>query len=108
MTQSKIYPPPLAIVRALQPSRLLTAAQFQGLADVPPEIEWFANLGNTATRRAYENALQDFMRFTGVDGYQNPRDSGFLRDKPSKSSQPELDLEKSFRSGSVAELFTAQ
>ena len=66
MTKPKIYPPPLAIVRALQPSRLLTAAQFQGLADVPPEIEWFANLGNTATRRAYENALQDFMRFTGI------------------------------------------
>ena len=66
MTQSKIYPPPLAIVRALQPSRLLTAAQFQGLADVPPEIEWFANLGNPQTRRAYENARQDFMRFTGI------------------------------------------
>ena len=46
--------------------RLLTAAQFQGLADVPPEIEWFANLGNPQTRRAYENALQDFMRFTGI------------------------------------------
>ena len=46
--------------------RLLTAEQFQGLADVPPEIEWFANLGNAATRRAYENALQDFMRFTGI------------------------------------------
>ena len=65
MTQPKIYPPPLAIVRALQPGRLLTAAQFQGLADVPPEIEWFANLGNTATRRAYENALQS-MRITAV------------------------------------------
>ena len=50
----------------MQPSRLLTAAQFQGLADVPPEIEWFANLGNAATRRTYENDLQDFMRFTGI------------------------------------------
>jgi integrase/recombinase XerD len=46
--------------------RLLTADQFQRLADVPPEIEWFANLGNKSTRRAYENALQDFMRFTGI------------------------------------------
>ena len=46
--------------------RLLTAEAFQRLADVPPEIEWFANLGNKATRRAYENALQDFMRFTGI------------------------------------------
>ena len=46
--------------------RRLTAAGFRGLADVPPEIEWFANLGNKATRRAYENALQDFIRFTGI------------------------------------------
>ena len=46
--------------------RLLTADAFQRLADVPPEVEWFANLGNKATRRAYENALQDFMRFTGI------------------------------------------
>lgn len=47
-------------------SRLLTSAEFQRLADVPPELEWFANLGNKSTRRAYQNALQDFMRFTGV------------------------------------------
>ncbi len=47
-------------------SRLLTAAQFQQLAAVPPEMEWFANLGNKATRRAYENALQDFMGFAGI------------------------------------------
>ncbi len=47
--------------------RLLTAAAFQGLADVPPEMEWFANLGNPATRRAYQTALQDFMRFTGIN-----------------------------------------
>jgi site-specific recombinase XerD len=47
-------------------ARLLTAAAFQGLADVPPELEWFANLRSPATRRAYENALQDFMSFTGI------------------------------------------
>ena len=27
-------------------NRALTAKEFQGLADVPPEVEWFANLGN--------------------------------------------------------------
>ena len=32
----------------------LTPVQFQGLADVPPEIEWFANLTNANTRRAYQ------------------------------------------------------
>ncbi len=46
--------------------RLLAAARFQGLTDVPPELEWFANIGNKSTRRAYENALQDFMAFIGI------------------------------------------
>jgi site-specific recombinase XerC len=47
-------------------SRLLTAAEFHRLSDVPPEVEWFANLSNPSTRRAYENAVRDFMRFTGI------------------------------------------
>ncbi|MGO9263439.1 MAG: tyrosine-type recombinase/integrase [Candidatus Binataceae bacterium] len=38
----------------------------RALTDVPPEMEWFANLGNRATRRAYETALKDFMRFAGI------------------------------------------
>lgn len=55
-----------ALVPLPPAGRVLTAEAFQHLADVPPEIEWFANLGNKATRRAYENALLDFMRFTGI------------------------------------------
>src|SRR3954471_7136626 len=47
-------------------SRLLTAAEFHQLADVPPEVEWFANLSNPQTRRAYENAVTDFVRFAGI------------------------------------------
>jgi len=46
--------------------RLLTSAEFHRLADVPPEVEWFANLSNPSTRRAYENAVRDFTRFTGI------------------------------------------
>jgi site-specific recombinase XerC len=46
--------------------RLLTAAEFQRLADVPPEVEWFRNLKNASTERAYRNAIRDFMRFTGI------------------------------------------
>jgi len=46
--------------------RLLTSAEFQNLADVPPEVEWFANLSNPNTRRAYEAAVKDFMRFAGI------------------------------------------
>ena len=47
-------------------SRLLTAAEFHRLADVPPEVEWFANLSNPSTRRAYEHAVGDFMQFVGI------------------------------------------
>jgi integrase/recombinase XerD len=47
-------------------SRLLTAAEFHRLADVPPEVEWFANISTAHTRRAYENAVRDFMGFAGI------------------------------------------
>jgi integrase/recombinase XerD len=47
-------------------SRVLTAAEFQKLADVPPEVEWFVNLTNAHARRAYESAVKDFMRFAGI------------------------------------------
>jgi len=47
-------------------SRLLTAADFQQLTDVPPEVEWFRNLDNPHTGRAYQNAIRDFMEFTGI------------------------------------------
>ena len=45
--------------------RLLTAAEFQGLSDVPPEAEWFANIANPRTRRAYQGDIQEFMMFCG-------------------------------------------
>lgn len=46
--------------------RLLTAAQFQALAQVPAETEWFANIENPRTRRAYRIDLRDFMAFVGI------------------------------------------
>jgi len=46
--------------------RKLTASEFQSLADVPPEIEWFANIGNENTRRAYRNDVREFMAFAGI------------------------------------------
>ncbi len=47
-------------------SVLLTATEFQNLANVPPEVEWFANIENANTRRAYKNDVQEFMRFAGI------------------------------------------
>jgi integrase/recombinase XerD len=46
--------------------RLLSKPEFQGLAEVPPEIEWFANLNNQNTQRAYRNDVGAFMRFVGI------------------------------------------
>lgn len=46
--------------------RLLTQAEFQRLSNVPPETEWFANLTNENTRRAYRNDIASFMRFVGI------------------------------------------
>ena len=46
--------------------RALTARQFHELADVPPEVEWFANIANARTRRAYRIDLRDFMSFTSI------------------------------------------
>ena len=46
--------------------RALTAAEFCKLADIPPEIEWFANLRNPHTRAAYEHDLRQFQQFVGM------------------------------------------
>ena len=46
--------------------RKLTAREFQILAAVPPEAEWFANIENANTRRAYKSDVHDFMAFAGL------------------------------------------
>jgi site-specific recombinase XerD len=47
----------------------LSPSQFQALAEVPPEIEWLANITNQKTRRAYQVDVAEFSRFAGL---QNP------------------------------------
>jgi integrase/recombinase XerD len=46
----------------------MTPAQFGDLAEVPPEIEWLANLINPKTRRAYRNDVGEFSAFIGLGG----------------------------------------
>lgn len=46
--------------------KALTAAQFEKLADVPPELEWLANISNDKTRRAYKNDVTEFSLFLGL------------------------------------------
>jgi site-specific recombinase XerD len=45
----------------------LTPAQYRQLADVPPELEWLANITNPKTRRAYKADVEEFVQFTGVE-----------------------------------------
>ncbi len=45
---------------------LLSRAEFQNLAAVPAEMEWFANIDNKRTRRAYQIDLREFMQFVGI------------------------------------------
>ena len=47
-------------------ARRLTAAEFQGLAEVPLEIEWFNNISNRSTQRICKLAVGDFMQLTGI------------------------------------------
>jgi len=51
---------------ALAKERLLTAEEFHRLKDVPPKAEWFANISNAQTRRAYQNDVRSFMEFVGI------------------------------------------
>jgi site-specific recombinase XerD len=50
----------------LIPAGSLTPAEFGALADVPPELEWLANITNPKTRRAYKIDVGEFSTFTGL------------------------------------------
>ena len=66
MTKKTLSPTPQSTVLASQ-ERRLTQTQFQQLAQVPPEVEWFANLKNKRTKRAYQIDVTDFMQFVGIE-----------------------------------------
>lgn len=53
--------------------RRLSALVFQQLASVPAAVEWFANIDNPRTRRAYQNDLDDFCSFVGLTGAEEFR-----------------------------------
>jgi integrase/recombinase XerD len=58
--------PAKSLICVRQKNRLLRAAEFRQLADVPAEVGWFRNLDNPHTERAYRNAIRDFMQFVGI------------------------------------------
>ena len=69
VTLEQAVPVTLGSVGSVTPlnRRSLTAAEFLGLAEVPPELEWFANLRNERTRRAYQQDVRDFTAFVGIE-----------------------------------------
>ena len=58
---------------SIDSERTLTEAQYSALADVPPEVEWLANITNAKTRRFYKKDVAEFAAFTGL------KDSAALR-----------------------------
>jgi site-specific recombinase XerD len=62
------------LVPAAPAPRALTSAEFHQLADVPPALTWFANIDNPQTRRAYQNDVQEFMAYTGLENPAHFRD----------------------------------
>jgi integrase/recombinase XerD len=44
----------------------LTVEEYRQLEDVPPELEWLANITNLKTRRAYKIDVSEFSAFTGL------------------------------------------
>ncbi|KPB78039.1 integrase [Pseudomonas syringae pv. tomato] len=57
----------------LSSERRLTAVEFQQLTAVPAAVEWFANIDNPRTRRAYQCDLEDFCGFVGLTGAEEFR-----------------------------------
>ena len=51
---------------SINSERTLTPDQYRDLADVPPELEWLANITNAKTRRAYKVDVAEFITFTNL------------------------------------------
>jgi len=61
---------PVAASNPVAAGDLLT---FHRLAAVPPEMEWFANITNANTRRAYKRDVEDFASFVGLSRPEDMR-----------------------------------
>jgi hypothetical protein len=73
---------------AVTVQRALTPAQFGDLADIPPELEWLANLTNPKTRRAYKIDVEEFIAFAGLAA------STSYAPSPAPTSSPGANIQK--------------
>ncbi len=74
MPNDVIRPSEGEIVPAAPGERMLTREEFHTLKDVPPETEWFADITNPNTKRAYRHDVQEFLRFLGIQSHGELRD----------------------------------
>ena len=71
-------------------TRVLTPAQYGDLAEVPPELEWLANITNRKTREAYRIDVQEFSTFAGLRGHAEFRTvtRAYMSSPGASSSRP--------------------
>jgi hypothetical protein len=77
-------------LKELAQKSALTPAQYGQLAEVPPELEWLANITNPKTRRAYRTDVGEFSAFAGLRGpaefaHRHPRPCHRLAQGPRKA-----------------------
>ena len=58
----------------IQANKTITRLEFEELSSVPPENEWFANIINKNTRRAYKKDVLELFKFLGLDSSDELRD----------------------------------
>lgn len=68
-----LNPPQSTALQSPDRERRLSALEFQQLASVPAAVEWFANIDNPRTQRAYQSDLEDFCSFVGLTGAEEFR-----------------------------------
>lgn len=51
---------------SIHSEQTLTPDQYRDLADIPPELEWLANITNPKTRRFYKSDVAEFITYTGL------------------------------------------
>ena len=61
-----VVAPGVAITSSLADNEIVIPFEFSGLADVPPELEWLANITNPKTRRDYKIDVAGFSE--GLSG----------------------------------------
>ena len=58
---------------SINSERNLTPDQYRDLADIPPELEWLANITNAKTRRAYKVDVAELISFTNLKDHSATR-----------------------------------